>query len=448
MATAALHEYRGAHIYVTPRGRLERFGVAVTLSSVLDCAVRALDSTFTVDAPDPTACPSAPMFPHGFDAVHEDAAAPAPVISWIRFAELADREPPPRKWIVPDWLPVGDLTALFALGATGKSLLAQQVSTLVAKGRPVFGNATVAGSVMGIYCEESHDELWRRQHAIGERLGIGMGEVADNLFLEGRRGMNNVLIGFDRDGRMTYGPLWDALLTQIEDKHPELVVVDNIAQVFAGNENDRSQVTQFQNAVAGIAVEHDIGVLVVGHTAKSAGSEYSGSTAWENVVRSRWFMQREREKGIGGAEGEETGRTILARRKVNNADRDELILKYDRGYFALISGATIAEDMVARLTREAREREAEDAIAAALQWLAARNLRAHVAANSPDYLPRRMAEHHLMAGFPDREIRAALTRMIGQQTVVMATIGRGLDRHPREGLMLATTAGSTAGSDA
>ncbi len=43
---------------------------------------------------------------------------------------------PERRWIWPEWIPVGAVTALYGDGGTGKSLLAQQLMTACATGAP------------------------------------------------------------------------------------------------------------------------------------------------------------------------------------------------------------------------------------------------------------------------------------------------------------------------
>jgi DNA-binding transcriptional ArsR family regulator len=60
--TPQLDQYRGASIYVTPRARRERLGVAGALKT-LGCNVRALDPAFDVARSDPATCLSVPMFP-------------------------------------------------------------------------------------------------------------------------------------------------------------------------------------------------------------------------------------------------------------------------------------------------------------------------------------------------------------------------------------------------
>jgi RecA-family ATPase len=77
--------------------------------------------------------------------------------------------------------------------------------------------------------------------------------------------------------------------------HPRLIVLDNSADVFGGNENDRAQVRQFIGILRGLAIAADTGVLLTSHpslTGINSGTGLSGSTAWNASVRSRLWMRR------------------------------------------------------------------------------------------------------------------------------------------------------------
>ena len=70
-----------------------------------------------------------------------------------------------------------------------------------------------------------------------------------------------------------------------------LVILDNVAHLFAGNENDRVHVTAFVNALYALCNEHGCAIVLVAHPNK-AGDDYSGSTAWLNAVRSHIVIRR------------------------------------------------------------------------------------------------------------------------------------------------------------
>jgi RecA-family ATPase len=76
-----------------------------------------------------------------------------------------------------------------------------------------------------------------------------------------------------------------------------LLCIDNAALVYAGEENDRTEVTQFMAALNGLASRLGIGIVLSTHKSKSTdGSPLraaSGSTAWINAARHVLDLQPE-----------------------------------------------------------------------------------------------------------------------------------------------------------
>ena len=56
----------------------------------------------------------------------------SPKLKTIDPINLEGKTIPPRRWIVPDWVPVGVTTLLYGDGGLGKSLLAMQLATACA----------------------------------------------------------------------------------------------------------------------------------------------------------------------------------------------------------------------------------------------------------------------------------------------------------------------------
>jgi hypothetical protein len=79
---------------------------------------------------------------------------------------------PVREWIVPEWIPRGVVTGLYGDGGLGKSLLAQQLQTAIALGSAWLALPVETGATLGVYCEDSYDELWRRQTDINAEYEI------------------------------------------------------------------------------------------------------------------------------------------------------------------------------------------------------------------------------------------------------------------------------------
>jgi RecA-family ATPase len=207
-------------------------------------------------------------------------------------------------------------------------MLAQLLGSYVAGGRKFFGLPTMQAPVLGIFCEDDDDELWRRQVRINDALNLEMTDL-DGFAAQGRLGLPNLLMTFPKG----HPPKWLPLLAEIEARaraiDAKLIILDNAAQLFGGEENSRAEVTAFINALNGLARRLNAAVLMLGHPPKN-GTEYSGSTAWINVVRCMWTLDRATEKGEDGEVSD--GLMILKRFKANYApDGEEMRLRWEKG---------------------------------------------------------------------------------------------------------------------
>ena len=206
------------------------------------------------------------------------------------------RDAPAREWAWDGILPRGHVTTLFGDGGVGKSLFAQQLATYIATGckSEWCGRELSNGPVMGLFAEDDEDELWRRQEEINFRNGLNMPDL-DELHIESGYGLDNLLMTFDKSAG-DQRPLLHWYRERCERIKPKLLIVDNIADTFGGDEVKRLHVNQFlKTALGGLAREHNCAVLLLGHPSISgmaSGNGMSGSTAWSNGVRSRLYMRR------------------------------------------------------------------------------------------------------------------------------------------------------------
>jgi hypothetical protein len=234
------------------------------------------------------------------------------------------KEPAPRQWIVEDWIPNRQVTALYGAGGLGKTLLAQQLGTAVATGKSWLGLPTVQGPVLALFCEDDEDELLRRQLSINAEL---LCDHPDQFHIICRPGKENALMEFRPDGSHQLTPLWQELARLIKELRPRLVQLDTLADIFAGNENDRQQARRFiQQALTRLALKYDCAVLLCAHPSKSglaSGDGSSGSTGWTNSVRSHLY--------VSAVEGCSGGRTLTRLKSNYAAYGEQLALQYRGG---------------------------------------------------------------------------------------------------------------------
>ncbi|NGZ19992.1 MULTISPECIES: AAA family ATPase [unclassified Wolbachia] len=256
---------------------------------------------------------------------------------------------PEREWIVKDWLPIGSVTALYGDGGMGKSLLAQQLMTAASTGKSWLGMEIEQMKTYGVFCEDDTEELWRRQCAINRLYQLDMEscDFHDNIGFLSRVWKDNLLMVFDNKdiGKLTH--CFEELLEDIKLFQPKLVVLDTAADLFGGNENNRSHVRQFIQSCCGKIVKVIKGaVLLCAHPSDSGiirKTGTGGSTAWNNTVRSRWYLSKPDKADASGNE------RVLCRKKSNySASNEEKISFYWHNGAFVQSDDTLNSERIVR----------------------------------------------------------------------------------------------------
>lgn len=372
-------------------------------------------------------------FPPEAKAAPERSAATAerkPVpIDWN---EAATREPPARSWAIRGWLGFGHTTLLVGSGGIGKTLLAQQMASYLALGRSFIDEVPRALRVLMWACEDDGApedyELERRGHDIARSMGVGVEAFAENLLIIPRHGCDNVLVTTDY-GRVAFLPRLEELREQAEEFGADVVILDNAAQLFGVNENDRHAVTAALNGVGGAL--RGRAVLLLAHPARSTGSEFSGSGAWENVARTRLFLGDrlpDQDKPRAGDEPTDDVR-ILARRKGNYAAKDIRHFTYKNGVFV-----PDEIDEGAGMVGHIRKGRVVQTLIAAARRLEGLGIRVSDGATSPQFLPRMVLEYKLGEGATKRELADAMREALLDGKLRREVVGKYSNRAPMEGL--------------
>lgn len=368
---------------------------------------------------------------NGYD--HPDLMERTPRRNLIDWSDLATKEPPPFDWLLDHWLSWHP-TLLAGRGGIGKSLLAQQLATALAIGRPLFGTSCAPVKILYWACEDDHDEIWRRQDRICKSLGIGF-EMLGRLSIDARCGLENAIFATEY-GRPAWTPLYKELQDEVNDTHAQVLILDNISQTFGGNENDRHHVTKFLNGIIGLKQDAPFCPIILGHLSKSPTSEYSGSTAWENAVRMRWYLAEKLpgEAGVDqtepGAEASDT--RFLCKRKTNYSTNDYVQFRFENGVLKVQGEDPSTGGMMDGL----RAMRARTLTLAAVQRLAAMGIYCQ---GDPgrNYLPAKIVEMKLGEGYSKAELRAAMNALIVDGQLVKTEVGKNSNRTPKYGLKLA-----------
>jgi len=242
---------------------------------------------------------------------------------------------PERRWLVPDWIPMARATGLYGAGGEGKTLLAQLLGTACAIDKLWLGLRTRKCRSLLFFAEDDQDEMHIRQAAINEHYGCSFKDLGAMRWAP-MLGEDCRLIDFvgpALEARLT--AIFDHLLAQAKDHKPALIVADTLSDVFAGNENDRTQVRQFCRLALGkLGIETGAAILVPAHPSQAGlarGTGDSASTAWRGSFRSQLFLSS---PSVNGGDPPNPNVRNLMRTKANWAQRDDTIeLRWQHGVF-------------------------------------------------------------------------------------------------------------------
>jgi RecA-family ATPase len=353
-----------------------------------------------------------------------EAAVERPKFRIINPCDWEGAEVPPRMWIVPEWLPVGHVTAHYGDGGTGKTLPAQQLQTSCATGFEWCGMHVKRCTSLGLYCEDSEEELHRRQADICRELGLSMRECSDIHLISGV-GEDNTLMTFDSNGKGRIIDKFFELRDVILEVGAQLVILDTAADLFAGNENDRHQVRRFISLLGGLALEIDGAVLLNAHPSRSGlstGTLDGGSTAWSNSVRSRWSLSRP------AADKEDpepdTNERILERRKANYAKiGDAIDLRWRNGVLlpteAWRNARTAAnpDGMSGAFHGPVKQAAAEQTFLELLDRLMDQGRAVSASANAGNYAPKLFAEQPGRNGLRKEDFKRAMEALFAANRI-------------------------------
>lgn len=225
-------------------------------------------------------------------------------------------DPPPRDWLIPDWIPAGRLAAVYGTGASGKSMMALQIAAAVMHGGPPLRPAaavkdkdgliadhkilqpvpeTSTGKVLWLTWEDEIDEIvrrWRMAYHAGA-IGIPYPDPS-KLTLVDMRAVGGALWEPKNRGHFGTGAAWSTagrrFVKTLADH--KFAIVDPLAAAYASSEIERALVRAFTSAIDGAAEEAGCAVLLIAHpsvSGKDRGS--SGSTDWQASVRAHFVLE-------------------------------------------------------------------------------------------------------------------------------------------------------------
>jgi len=253
---------------------------------------------------------------------------------------------PAREWWLENLVPMRQVTIVNGDGGVGKSLLALQLAASGALQCETLGMRPLTGRVMYVGAEDEAEEFHRRLVDIVSAHQRQLSDLDDFRLLP--LADRDALLSIpERDGTMKPTPLWFGIARAARTFKPRLIVLDTAADLFGGDEIKRGQVRQFIGMLRKLAMELDCAVVLLAHPSVAGmqtGTGSSGSTAWNNSVRSRLYLTRPE-----GKDGDPDVRILKTMKANYGKTGTEIRLQWQDGAFILDDGKpSMAAGMVAR----------------------------------------------------------------------------------------------------
>ena len=328
-------------------------------------------------------------------------------------AALGGKLVPARQWLVPGMVPQNTVTLMSGDGGAGKSLLALQLAVAACIGGGWAGLSVTPGRALFLSAEDDEDEMHRRLNDILVSEGRGYHELS-GLTLRSLAG-EDALLAVDSQLKLVETTLFEELETRAKDDAPALIVIDTLADVYPANENDRAKVRQFIGILRGLAIRQKCAVMLLGHpslTGLNSGTGTSGSTAWNNSVRSRLYLSRIVQDG----HEPDTCKRVLTVKKQNYGETgDEITMTWNEGVFTPDATQT-------GLDRMAGDAKNERVFLTLLRLFTAQGRRVNPT-GAATYAPKVFANHPDNEGLTKRAFTAAMEGLLASGKIKIEAEG-------------------------
>ena len=266
--------------------------------------------------------------------------APTDELPVVMASALHGKSVTPRKWHVDQLIPAGTVTLFSGDGGTGKSLAALQLAVGTVLARAWFGVAIMQpGGALFLTAEDDLDEVHRRLADVATADHVPLSSL-DRLAISSLAGLDALMAVPMPGGRVLVPTgVYAAVRAYVEAHRPALVVLDTLADLFGGEEINRAQVRQFVAMLRAIAIDFETTIVLLAHPSVAGMKDdtgLSGSTAWNNSVRSRLYMKREHEQS--------DVRTIEVKKANYGGIGQQIRVKWERGVFVLLGGVASASE--------------------------------------------------------------------------------------------------------
>ncbi|MCW8057673.1 AAA family ATPase [Agrobacterium tumefaciens] len=331
---------------------------------------------------------------------------------------------PSREWYAEDLIPMRQVTIVNGDGGVGKSLLTLQIAAAGAMAVDTLGMKLLSGRSLYVGAEDEGEEFQRRLIDISKAHDRTLADLTEFRLLP--LADRDALLSIpDRAGKMVETPLMKTISEFALQWKPRLIVFDTAADLFGGDEIKRGQVRQFIGMLRALAISVDCAVILLAHPSvqgMQSGTGSSGSTAWNNSVRSRLYLTRPESKDA------DPDLRILKTMKINYGKTGaETKMKWKEGVFVLDDGKPSAGSVMIAARAERVFRDAISAMNRSGERVAK--------TKGVNYAPKVISERPEAKGLSVKTLEAAMHQLFDDEEIKIVI--EGPPSKPRQRIILA-----------
>ncbi|MCO5156674.1 MAG: helicase RepA family protein [Aquamicrobium sp.] len=206
---------------------------------------------------------------------------PRPPIHATPFVLRDPSSLPERDWLYGKHYIRKYLTSTVGAGGGGKSAHAVSETLAMVTGRPLLdpdGPLIAPLRVWYINAEDPQDEIDRRFHAAAKHFDVTAEQIGDRLFTDSGREQEFVIMRQDGRGFKVCQPLIDEMVTEIQRRQIDVVIIDPLVSTHEVPENDNGAMQRVAKAWTEVADRANCCVEVIHHVVKSQ-SEVTADSA-------------------------------------------------------------------------------------------------------------------------------------------------------------------------
>jgi hypothetical protein len=176
---------------------------------------------------------------------------------------------PERDWLYDNLLLRKFVSATVSPGAVGKSSLTAAETLAQVSGKGLLGVTPPKQLRVWLWnLEDPQEEIERKLQAAALHYGLSPDDIGDRLFMDSGRDQRLVVATADRGGTTIVQPVVDALVSQIQERQIDIVVIDPFVSCHTVPENDNTAQDMIIKEWGRVADRGNCAVHLVDHTRK------------------------------------------------------------------------------------------------------------------------------------------------------------------------------------